>query len=71
MAMDGSTITLTLWHWLVAFLLVVLIVTPFVRILPRARIPAYFGFFAIVPIVPLILLWYMAFKRWPDDPDRR
>ena len=42
-------------------------VVPFWRILPRAGIPSWVALFAIFPLISLVLLWVMAFKRWPGD----
>lgn len=58
------------WNWIVVLtvlLLPILIVIPFWRLLPRAGIPGPVALLAIVPFVPLILLWILAFKRWPQD----
>jgi hypothetical protein len=46
-----------------------LVVVPFWRLLPRVGIPGWVGLFAIIPLVALVLLWIMAFKRWPGDPE--
>ena len=57
-------------NWIVVLtvlLLPILIVIPFWRLLPRAGIPGPVALLAIVPFVPLILLWILAFKRWPQD----
>ncbi|PKP67227.1 MAG: hypothetical protein CVT86_02125 [Alphaproteobacteria bacterium HGW-Alphaproteobacteria-8] len=53
----------------VLMLLVVVIaqVVPFWRLLPRAGIPSLVALLAIFPLVSLVLLWIMAFKRWPGD----
>ncbi len=59
-----------IWNWIVVLavlLLPILIVIPFWRLLPRAGIPGPVALLAIVPFVPLILLWILAFKRWPQD----
>lgn len=59
-----------IWNWIVVLtvlLLPILIVIPFWRLLPRAGIPGPVTLLAIVPFVPLILLWILAFKRWPQD----
>lgn len=62
--------TFSIWHWIIVltvFLLPILIVIPFWRLLPRAGIPGPVALLAIIPFVPLILLWILAFKRWPED----
>lgn len=59
-----------IWNWIIVLtvlLLPILIVIPFWRLLPRAGIPGPVALLAIIPFVPLILLWILAFKRWPQD----
>ena len=48
-------------------ILKLLIVVPFIRIFARAGIPFWIALFAIVPFVPIVLLWVLAFSRWPGD----
>jgi hypothetical protein len=57
----------SIWHWLILIILFLLIVVPFMKILPRAGIPGWIGIFAIIPFVSVILLWVLALKRWPGD----
>ena len=45
----------------------ILLVIPFWYLLPRAGIAAPFALVAMIPVGALILLWVMAFKRWPND----
>ncbi len=44
-----------------------LLVVPFWYLLPRAGISAPVAFLAAIPLVAVVLLWVMAFKRWPGD----
>ena len=44
-----------------------LFVVPFWKLLPRAGIPAPVALVAAIPFGAVVLLWVMAFKRWPDD----
>jgi hypothetical protein len=60
--------TFSLWHYLVMALVGLAVAIPFASLLPRAGIPRWVALFAFIPIVPLILLWVLAFKRWPNDP---
>jgi hypothetical protein len=54
--------------WLSAYVVLkLLIVVPFVRIVSRAGMPFWIALFAIVPFVPIVLLWVLAFTRWPGD----
>jgi hypothetical protein len=59
--------TFSVWHWLILVILFLLIVVPFMKILPRAGIPGWIGLRAIIPFVPFILLWVLALKKWPGD----
>ncbi len=43
-------------------------VVPFWFLLPRAGIPSQFAFVALIPFLgAALLVWMLAFKRWPDD----
>ncbi len=55
---------------LVLLLVIALQVIPFWRILPRAGISSWVALIAVIPLGALILLWVMAFKRWPGDAAR-
>ncbi|MEM7060275.1 MAG: hypothetical protein AAF557_22065 [Pseudomonadota bacterium] len=48
-------------------ILAILLVVPFWFLLPRAGIPSPVALVAFIPICAIILLWVMAFKRWPDE----
>ncbi|QIG46306.1 hypothetical protein G5V57_00140 [Nordella sp. HKS 07] len=54
-------------HWVIVLVVLLAIVIPFWKILPRAGIPAPVALVALVPFGALILLWILAFKRWPGD----
>lgn len=58
---------ISLAHTIILLLVAAAVVIPFVKLLPRAGIPSWVAVFAFVPIGPLILLWVLAFKRWPGD----
>jgi hypothetical protein len=42
-------------------------VVPLYRLLPRAGMNANLAFIAVIPIAGLVLLWVLAFSRWPGD----
>ncbi|WP_041358281.1 hypothetical protein [Nitrobacter hamburgensis] len=63
--------TFSLWHWLIAILLTIAIVTPFWKIFGRLRIPRILSVFAIVPFVSILYLWIIAYKKWPPDAGPR
>ena len=59
--------SLSIWHDLIIVVIGLAVVIPFAKLLPRAGIPSWVAILAFIPLVPLILLWVLAFKRWPGD----
>ncbi len=59
--------SISIWHWLLVLIVLALIIVPFWKLLPRSGIPAPVALVSIIPFGALILLWVMAFKRWPTD----
>jgi hypothetical protein len=59
--------TLSVNHWLLLLAYIVLMVVPFWHIFPRAGWPRTLSL--LMPVAPInfILLWVLAFKRWPGD----
>ena len=57
----------SLWHWLIVLGYLASVTVPFIKIFPRAGIPGWIGVFGIIPFVPLVFLWMLAFKHWPSD----
>ncbi len=55
------------FNWLMVLAVLAAIIIPFWRILPRAGIPAPVALVSIIPLGAIVLLWIMAFKRWPED----
>ena len=45
----------------------ILIVVPFWYLLPRAGISAPFALVAVIPFGAIVLLYVLAFRRWPQD----
>jgi len=45
----------------------VLLVVPFWFLLPRAGLPPTVALVAAIPLGAVILLWVLAFMKWPDD----
>lgn len=43
----------------------VVVAFPASRICARAGLPAWLGFLAVVPLVNIGLLWFVAFTDWP------
>jgi hypothetical protein len=59
------------WHFALLGLLLFLWVFPLWRIIGKAGYPPFLSLLAIFPAVGLILLWWLAFARWPikrDEP---
>jgi type VI protein secretion system component VasK len=55
------------WHLALLPLLLFLWVYPLWRIIGRAGYPPAISLLAIFPAVGLILLWWLAFSRWPVE----
>jgi hypothetical protein len=53
--------------------LLVLVVVPYWKIWQRTGHSGAWGLLMVVPLVNIISLWVLAFKRWPalDDGERR
>ena len=48
-----------------------LVVYPASRICARLGFPSGLGFLAVVPVVNLLFLWFVASSAWPIDQQRR
>lgn len=56
---------------LIAFMVLVSLVVvafPASRICARAGLPAWLGVLAVLPLVNIGLLWFVAFTDWPGAP---
>jgi hypothetical protein len=42
-------------------------VIPLYRLLPRVDMSAKLAWFGVIPVAGLILVWIVAFSRWPSD----
>jgi len=58
------------WHFALLGLLMFLWIFPLWRIIEKAGYPPFISLLAIFPVVGLILLWWLAFSRWPIGGDR-
>ena len=38
------------------------------KLLERSGSPGWIALLGLLPILMPVLLWYVAFKRWPGDP---
>ncbi len=57
------------WYLALLALLVFAWVFPLWRIIGKAGYPAPLSLLAVFPAVGLILLWWLAFARWPIERD--
>jgi hypothetical protein len=58
------------WHLALLGLLLFLWIFPMWRIIGKAGYPPALSLLAVFPAVGLILLWWLAFARWPAERDR-
>lgn len=57
----------SLFHWLIVLITLAIMIIPMWKLLPRSGMPAPIALVSIIPFGLIILLWIMAFKRWPED----
>jgi len=57
----------SIWHWLIIFIYVAIIIVPCWRIVGKAGYPGAWSLLALVPLVNIVLLWVFAFIRWPVE----
>ena len=57
----------SIWHWFILVVVGLLWVIPFWRIFPRSGWPSALSLLMFIPLVNIVLLWVLAFKRWPGD----
>ncbi|MCO4321397.1 hypothetical protein [Aliidiomarina quisquiliarum] len=59
----------TMWagHWLWMLAIAIALVIPTWRICQRTGYPGWLGIFVLVPMVNLVLLYFIAFSDWPTD----
>ena len=57
----------SIWHWLIVLIYVAVWVVPFWKIFPRAGWSSALSLLMLVPLLNFVLLWVLAFKRWPGD----
>lgn len=57
----------SVWHWLIVLLLALSYIVPFWKLFKRSGWPGAIGLLMIVPLLNIVLLWILAFKKWPTD----
>jgi hypothetical protein len=54
---------------LAIFVGIPVILYPVIRMLRRMGYPAVLGILALLPVANLALLWFVAIRPWPIEPD--
>jgi hypothetical protein len=67
--MDAYLIELSPWYLVLLALLLFFWVFPLWRIVGKAGYPPALSLLALFPAAGLILLWWLAFARWPVRRD--
>jgi uncharacterized membrane protein YhaH (DUF805 family) len=57
----------SIFHWLFLVIVIVLLLVPYWKIFPRAGWSSWMSLLMLVPVVNFILLYVLAFKKWPGD----
>ena len=67
--MDENMFGSTMWagQWLWMLMIAIVVVIPVWRICQRAGYPGWLGFLMLIPMVNLVLLYFIAFADWPAD----
>jgi hypothetical protein len=62
--MPGTMDSITIIRVVVGVLVIPLFIIPFWRIFSRAGFPGVLAILMLIPLVNLIVLYYVAFSRW-------
>ena len=58
-------------HMMVPGLFMILItgvnILAFWKLCPRAGLSPWWSLLSIIPVTAILLLWFVAFKKWPTD----
>ncbi len=67
--MEGNMFGNTMWagHWLWMLVIGIVVVIPAWRICQRTGYPGGMGVLILIPVVNLILLYFIAFSEWPNE----
>jgi hypothetical protein len=63
----AGRVVMSVVHWLILILDATIFTIPFCKIFPRAGIPWWVGLFGCIPFVPVVFIWVLSFKKWPQD----
>jgi len=58
--------TMSLWHWIVVFVVFFFVLFPTAKILRKAGYSGWWCLFAFVPFLNWIMLWVFAYASWPN-----
>jgi hypothetical protein len=67
--MPDTMDSITIIRVVVGVLVIPLFIIPFWRIFSRAGFPGVLAILMLIPLVNLIVLYYVAFSRWNVKPD--
>jgi hypothetical protein len=59
--------TLSIWHWLIIFLVFSIYIVPLWRIISKAGFSGAWSLISFVPVLNLIMLWVFAFSTGPRE----
>ena len=67
--MEDNMFGNTMWagHWLWMLVIAIVVVIPAWRICQRTGYPGWMGFLILIPIVNLVLLYFIAFSDCPSN----
>lgn len=70
--MHSNMFVNSMWveHWLWMLIIAFIVIIPSWRICQRAGYSGWLGILAIVPMINLALLYFMAFSSWPSEKTR-
>jgi hypothetical protein len=58
--------SLSIWHWIVVFVYVLVLIVPVAKILKKAGFSGWWSIVALIPGVNIIFLWIFALVKWPS-----
>lgn len=61
--------SLSIWHWIIVILALVIYVVPTAKILGRAGRSKWWTIVFFIPLLNIIALWVFAYSRWPAVDD--
>jgi len=70
--MEPEMFASSMWvgHWLWMLLIAIVVVIPAWRICQRTGYSGWLGILILIPVLNLVLLYFLAFADWPAEKDR-